>query len=156
MTHTLPHRILTLGILSVLGLFTAPPAYAANVEVLGNVYQCETPIAFVPVSATCGTQTLNTLTGSTGGDNGKYSLTFNNASCVYGSTVNVQATVGGTPFNGSGTVGSFFFFNNKANVDFQTDANCATPAVPEFGLVTGLMTLAASAGAFKFLRRKSA
>lgn len=139
--------------------FLVSPVFAGpvfeNSQVLGVVYQCNTKLPFVPVQSTCGSQTLDGSTGSTGGDLGKYSITFNNATCNEGSSVSVTANVNGTPYSNSGTMGTFLWFNRVANVDIQTGVNCETPSVPEFGLITGLISLAVSAGSFVLFKKRA-
>lgn len=133
--------------------FTAKPACAAgnSAQVLGFVNNCSTPSPYEVVTATCGTETLSGQTGSTGGDLGKYSLTFHNASCKRGSTVSVTSN----GITNTGTIGSYFWFTTIASVDLQIGTNCPVESVPEFGAITGLVTLLSSGGAFYLLKKRA-
>ena len=128
---------------------SASPVLAAS-QVLGHVQNCSTNIPYASVQATCGSQTKTVQTGSTGGDLGKYSITFNNATCTNGSTVQVTSL----GKSNSGIIGTYFWFWDIASVDIQTGTNCESPSVPEFGLISGLIALSASAGSFVFLKKK--
>ena len=146
----------------LLSFIITPVAYArvavTNAEVLGKVKDCDTKLPHVNVTATCGGQTLSGSTGSTGGDLGKYSITFyGNASCVNGSLVTVTALVGGNNYTNTGTIGTYFpiLFSDKAKVDIQTNSNCGEPTVPEFGLLTGALAALGSAGSYLLLKKRS-
>jgi hypothetical protein len=138
-----------------LGLFglsaqTASAQTSPRAEVLGFVKDCSTNVPFVPVTATCGTQTLSSITGSSTGDFGKYSITFNNESCGRGSVVNVSS--GGA--SNSGTIGSYFWFADIANVDLQTGTSCETASVPEYDSIIQVMTIAIAGGVFFYIRQR--
>ena len=144
---------ITLTLLSALFVMSTQSVHArvnSSAQVLGYVSDCDNNVPFVSVTATCGTQTLSGLTGSTGGDNGKYSLTFNNSSCKKGSSFTVSAE----GVTSSGTIGNYFFFSNIGNADIQLGTNCETTSVPEFGMFERLIAIFASAAVFFYLHSR--
>lgn len=126
-------------------------ARSSSAEVLGYVSNCSANVPFEPVTATCGTETLSGQTGSTGGDLGKYSLTFHNASCKKNSVVTV--TSGGV--TNTGTIGNYFFFSNIGNVDIQLGTDCDTSSVPEFGILQKLIAIFAAASIFFYFHNQT-
>lgn len=154
MKNTLIQKLsITLTLFSALFVMSSQSVYArgaSTAQVLGYVSNCSENVPFEPVTATCGSQTLSGLTGSTGGDNGKYSLTFNNASCKKGSPFTVSA--GGVSSNG--TIGNYFFFSSIGNADIQLGTDCETTSVPEFGIIQKLIVIAASAAMFFYFRSR--
>ncbi len=155
MKNTLIQKLsITLTLFSALFVMSTQSVYArgrSSAEVLGYVSNCDANVPFVPVTATCGTQTLSGLTGSTGGDNGKYSLTFNNASCKKGSSFTVSAE--GVTSNG--TIGNYFFFSSIGNADIQLGTDCETSSVPEFGIIQKLIIVMATIATGLYLHNKS-
>ena len=156
MKHTVFQKIsFALSLFSAVFVMSSQSVYArgaSTAQVLGYVSNCSENVPFEPVTATCGSQTLSGLTGSTGGDNGKYSLTFNNASCKKGAPFTVSA--GGVSSNG--TNGNYFFFSSIGNADIQLGTDCETTSVPEFGMIQKLIIVMATIATGLYLHNKSA
>ncbi len=115
-----------------------------NTRVRGNVYDqtAGVPIGGLSVSVTCNGITK---TSSTDG-NGLYVVDFTKAECDKFAPVTASATFNSENQNQSVLVSS----TNTATMDL----NFGLIAVPEFGLVTGVISALGSGVAFLGLRRK--
>jgi hypothetical protein len=81
---------------------------------------------------------------------GLYFVVFTNNTCVLGNTVTVTATSGAQTGTRTGTMQS-------SGPDYGLHLDVAVvnvPLIPEFGLVTGLGALLASAGSYAVLKRR--
>lgn len=115
-----------------------------NTKVRGNVYDqtAGVPIGGLAVSVTCNG---NTKTATTDG-NGLYVVQFTKSQCDKYAPVSASATFNGEPLSMSVLVSA----QNTATMNL----NFGMVAVPEFGLITGLVSAVGSGVAFLGLRRK--
>lgn len=147
------HRLLTSVILgtTAVALFILPSFAHAVVNetvVNGQVKDASNnPINTASVSIICNGATINTSTDASG----KYSATFDGTACPEGTTVTVHATKGGQ--NGSGSKAVKKVYDDGSVIINLVLINIS---VPEFGLLTGVITTLASTGAYLFLKRKVA
>ncbi|HRN69623.1 MAG TPA: hypothetical protein PLS49_00430 [Candidatus Woesebacteria bacterium] len=147
--------IATLFIVSVLFIFNVAQVSAANsknnksnsggnTRVRGNVYDqvAGTPINGLPITVSCNgiTKTANT------DGNGLYVIDFTKAECDKYEPVSANATFNGEPLSMSVLVSA----QNTATMDL----NFGLIAVPEFGMVTGVLGAVGSGVAFLGLRKR--
>lgn len=115
-----------------------------NTRVRGNVYDqtAGVPISGLNVSVVCNgvTKTSNT------DGNGLYVIDFTKAECDKYDPVSASATFNGEPMSMNVLVSA----QNTATMDL----NFGLIAVPEFGMVTGVLGAVGSGVAFLGLRRK--
>lgn len=104
------------------------------------------PLSGASVGVDCNSHHLSTSSSSSG----TYSVQFDNGFCTLGQTVTVTATKGSLtgsnsgPMQNGGDVGQVHLDVAIVNV----------PTVPEFGLITGVITLIASGASYLFLKKK--
>ncbi len=96
------------------------------------------------VSVTCNGNTLNTTTAS----NGNFSVTFADGQCNQGDTVTVNANLNGENASESQTAGP-----GAGTISFNVITLAGVVAVPEFGLITGLVAAAGSGIAYMKMRK---
>ena len=134
----------------VVTVLAVSPAYAAPVGgtiVKGKVQKPNNKNIGVDVTCThSGTPT--TLHTTTDPNNAKYEVTFTLAQCSDGDSVSVHAANGA---NGSGVV-----HDKNPRKQIEINVGKINASVPEFGTVTGLVALTASAGGFLMMRKKYA
>lgn len=103
------------------------------------------PVSGASMSVTCNGSTLGTTTNTSG----FYLVQFPNGVCNDGQTVSVDATHNSQTGHGTGVMqdqGTVGILNLDVGI-------VNIPLVPEFGLVTGAVTLLASAGSYFMLKR---
>jgi hypothetical protein len=105
-----------------------------------------TPAVGANITAVCNTVTLNTTTNSAG----FYLMQYGNGVCNAGDSIPVTATKGSESGSQNG------FMTNFGTIGFiKLDVGTVNvPMVPEFGLITGAIALAASFGSFALFKRK--
>jgi len=142
-------HIASLFLLSALFVFnvswvSANNSNSTNTRVRGNVYD---QTAGVPIGGLTITVTCNGVTKTDATDgNGLYVVDFTKAECDKYEPVSASATFNGENANMSVLVSS----TNTATMDL----NFGLIAVPEFGMVTGVISAIGSGVAFLGLRKK--
>lgn len=136
---TLSVMLLTLITLTVTGSVSA-----ATKTATGKV-QTSAPANAVGASVivSCNALSVPTTTDS----NGDFSVPFDTDDCAVGDTVTVNASLNGESASASQTVG------NGAVVNFSV-IRLAPIAVPEFGLITGIVSAVGAGGAYLGMRKK--
>jgi hypothetical protein len=127
-------------------LLTAIPVTASaappQTDVTGVVTKSGNPVAGAVVTAKCmGNTEVDASTDAAG----SYLVIFPIGDCPFGSTVNVTAKKGGDTGSNSGTAQGLTTKLNVAIVNV---------AIPEYGLIGGLLAAAAGVGAVVVTRRR--
>lgn len=142
-------KIFTSILIVTLFLFLAGKAQAAfQIGLVAGVITGPdgNPLESASIGVDCNSHHLTTSSAA----NGTYSVQFDNGFCTLGQTVTVTATKGSLSGSNSGPM-----LNGGDIGQVHLDvAIVNVPTVPEFGLVTGVITLLASAGSYLILKRK--
>ena len=145
--------LLSLSLLTLVIFFLVPvkSVYADIFYQVGTVRGVITgsggsPVSGANVSALCNGSTITTTSNGVG----FYTMDFGNAACDSGNMVYVTASKGGQHGSNNGLMDK-----NGAAGGVELDlALIDVPLVPEFSLITGVMTFLTSGGAVYFLRKK--
>lgn len=128
---------------------TPPPAPVAYTVVTGVVYGTNgNPVSSGSVNVTCGSgnQTVSIIS------NGSYQATFSQSQCKTGNTASANAnTSQGSGANSAPVKNTAI---NGPAVDIDISVVNINLSVPEFGALTGILSMAGAAGTFLYNKRK--